>query len=297
MEVEENIRPMSWETVKVKDCNRTVEMMWSQHQNKLCRITRLDNEHYIDNATGELRQFQHIENRAQDRNSVRASLARLRDYLNANIDDVKKCRWVTLTYAENMRDPERLKVDFKCFNRRCRSKYGNYEYITAAEPQGRGAWHLHVVMIWPDKAPYIPNDVLRDMWGQGFVTVKRLEDIDNVGAYLTAYLGDMELQEMKNSGIILCDCQVKEVEVSDEKTGEKLKKRIVKGARLILYPPKFNLYRCSRGIKKPVVSYMTEKEAQKKVRAATLTFEKTIKLETNGFHNTINYRDYNMILK
>lgn len=66
-----------------------------------------------------------------------------------------------------------------------------------------------------------------------------------------------------------------------------------------MYPPKFNIYRQSRGIKKPVVSYETEKEAQKKVSAGTLTFEKTIELSDSDsqFSNTINYRHYNLIRK
>jgi len=297
-ETEENIRPMPWETVKVKDCNRTLEVMWALHQNKLCRITRIDSETYIENATGEVKQFQHIENRAQDKNGVRVSLARLRDYLNTNINDVKKCRWVTLTYAENMTDSKRLHDDFFIFNRRCRKAYGNYEYITAAEPQGRGAWHLHVVMIWPEKAPFIPNEKLRQLWGQGFVVIKKLEDVDNVGAYLTAYLGDMDLKEMMENGEIPVNCEIKDVETDDEKTGKRIKKRIVKGARLHLYPPNFNLYRCSKGIKKPVIEYMLEKNAQKKVRAGTLTYEKTIELDTQkGFQNTLNYRYYNMVSK
>ncbi|PBH17406.1 hypothetical protein BGV21_21445, partial [Clostridioides difficile] len=34
-----------------------------------------------------------------------------------------------------------------------------------------------------------------------------------------------------------------------------VKKSILKGARLCMYPPKFNLYRCSKGIKKPNIDY------------------------------------------
>ena len=43
----------------------------------------------------------------------------------------------------------------------------------------------------------------------------------------------------------------------------------------------------------------TEKEAQKKVSAGTLTFEKTIELTDSDsqFSNTINYRHYNLIRK
>ncbi|MDU4936625.1 MAG: hypothetical protein E6X43_15080, partial [Peptostreptococcaceae bacterium] len=86
---------------------------------------------------------------------------------------------------------------------------------------------------------------------------------------------------------------IKEVEIK----GSTEKKSILKGARLHMYPPKFNLYRCSRGIKKPVISYETEIEAQKKVSEGTLTFEKTIEISDNDsqFCNKINYRHYNLI--
>ena len=48
-----------------------------------------------------------------------------------------------------------------------------------------------------------------------------------------------------------------EVETEDE-CGVKQKKAIVKGARLHLYHSGFNLYRCSRGVKRPEVEEMTE---------------------------------------
>ena len=177
--------------VRLKEMGNITEIMYSEKRSRGGYITKIDKDHYVDNRTGELFEFQHIENRAQDLANVAKSLAQGRDILNANITDVSRCRWVTLTYAENMTDPNKLASDFKHFNKRCREIFGNYEYITAAEPQGRGAWHLHCVFIFAGKAPYMENAVVRDCWKQGFVTVKRLDDVDNVGAYLTAYLGDM----------------------------------------------------------------------------------------------------------
>ena len=59
------------------------------------------------------------------------------------------------------------------------------------------------------------------------------------------------------------------------------------------------MFRCSRGIKRPVSSYMTEEEAEKKVSGATLTFEKTVKLQDIGgdFESIINTKYYNRIRK
>lgn len=301
--LEENVRPKEHQEIRVKEMGNIIELMHSDRKNHEIFIKKISDDEYIDLRTGEVKQCNKIDNRAGNLNSVRQSLGRLRDLLNTNITDTSHCRWVTLTYAENMTDPKRLMKDFEKFNKRMKyalSKDGyKYEYIVCMEPQGRGAWHAHLVMIFEGQAPYIDNKFMAETWGHGFTTTKKLEDVDNVGAYLTAYLGDMDLEEYKNlseedkQGMVFSE--IREVDLKE--TGEK--KAIIKGARLHMYPPKFNLYRASRGIKKPVVSYETEKEAQKKVSAATLTFEKTIELSDTDsqFSNTINYRHYNLIRK
>ncbi|PBH17645.1 hypothetical protein BGV21_21310, partial [Clostridioides difficile] len=75
-----------------------------------------------------------------------------------------------------------------------------------------------------------------------------------------------------------------------------VKKSILKGARLCMYPHKFNLYRCSKGIKKPNIDYKYEFEEQKKISDGKLTFEKTLKItdSDSDFKNIINYRYYNL---
>lgn len=295
--LEEHSRPKDHEEIRVKEMGNVIELMHSERKNYEIFIKKISDDEYIDLRTGEVKQCNKIDNRAGNLNSVRQSLGRLRDLLNTNITDVSKCRWVTLTYAENMTDPKRLYEDFKKFNMRMRYKGFKYEYIVCMEPQGRGAWHAHLVMIFDDKAPYIDNKFMADTWGHGFTTTKKLEDVDNVGAYLTAYLGDMDMLEFQN----LSEEEQNEMKIFGIKEVEVdgVSKSILKGARLHMYPPKFNLYRASRGIKKPLVTYETEKEAQKKVSAATLTFEKTIELSDSDsqFSNTINYRHYNLIRK
>lgn len=304
--LEENVRPDHWQEVKVKEMGNITEIMYSEKINHQIYIKKISDTEYIDLRTGEVKQCNKIANRSQNINSIRLSLGRLRDYINTNVIDVKKCRWVTLSYAENMTDTKRLYIDFDKFNKRAKyylSKKGySYEYIVAMEPQGRGSWHAHLLMIFDQQAPFIKNDsedpneiTMASLWGHGFTKTKKLDKVDNVGAYLTAYLGDIDFQEYKDlteeekKGMTFTD--IKEVECDG------VKKSILKGARLHMYPPKFNLYRCSRGIKKPVITYETEKEAQKKVSAATLTFEKTIELNDQDslYSNTINYRHYNSI--
>jgi len=299
--IEGGFIPNSLDQVRIKEMGNIVELMYSDKKNSKIVIKKVSNDEYIDLRTGEVKQFQKMDNRACNLNEVRASLGRLRDYLNTNIVDTSKCRWVTLTYAENMTDPKQLKKDFEKFNKRMKYylKDNPYEYIVAMEPQGRGAWHAHLVMIFENNAPYIENSIMAAKWGLGFTVTKKLENVDNVGAYLTAYLGDMDMADYKNLSSEEQDqlkvYGIKEVEI--EENGKKVTKAIIKGGRLHMYPPKFNLYRCSKGIKKPVVTYETELQAQKKISAGTLTFEKTIELSDTDsqFKNTINYRHYNLI--
>jgi hypothetical protein len=296
--LEHNIRPKDREEIRVKTMGNIIELMHTDISNNKIFIRKISDTEYIDLRTGEVKECARIENRAGNLNSIRQSLGRLRDLLNTNITDVRKCKWVTLTYAENMTDPKQLYNDFKKFNMRLKhllSKDGySYEYIVCMEPQGRGAWHAHLVMIFDTQAPYIDNEIMAKTWRHGFTVTKKLDNVDNVGAYLTAYLGDMEVSEFHSLSVEEQNSVkvygIKEVEVGD------VKKSIIKGGRLHMYPPKFNLYRCSKGVKKPVITYEIEEDARKKASAGTLTFEKTLEL-TNvdcQFKKHINYRYYNL---
>ena len=200
-----------------------------------------------------------------------------------------------------MRDAKRLYEDFRRFWQRFRyyldkHEYPPAEYITAAEPQGRGAWHLHCLFLFPEKAPFIPNADMARIWGYGFTKTKSLQGIDNPGLYLTAYLGDMELSEALRTGNT--KGQIAEAEITDAQ-GKRQKKAIIKGARLRLYPPGFNLYRASRGVKRPEIWQITEAEAQALIHGAPLTYEKTVAItdEAGAIKNIINYRQYNCASK
>jgi len=260
-------------------------------------IRKLSKDEYCDTRTGEVFEYSHTETRIDNPENVARTLRDLRDIINANITDAKKCLWITLTYAENMTDTKRLYNDFHKFNMRLQyylkiNGLSKCEYIVAAEPQERGAWHFHLLLLFPKKAPFIPNAELARIWGNGFVKVTSLKNVDNVGVYLTAYLGDMDFMEAFGN-IDLYNAKIKEVTTTDEHNNKR-KKAVVKGARLKLYPTGFRIYRCSRGIKKPVIYECTEAEAMESVKGQALTFEKTIQLSEDGeIFNVIHYRHYN----
>lgn len=268
-----------------------LEVRYMRQRGKPPPIQKLDADTGLDLRTGEVIEFQHNESRAQDKASVAQSLKRLRDIINANTENPDAVLWVTLTYAENMTDSNRLYEDFRRFWQRFTyylNKRGlpRAEYITAAEPQGRGAWHLHGLFLFSDKAPFIPNADMARIWGHGFTKTTNLKGVDNIGLYLTAYLGDMELTEAISAGTLHSG---RLTEAKDES------KAVIKGARLHLYPAGFNIYRHSRGVKMLQVYQTTERKAQEFVNGAPLTYEKTIELtdEAGEVVNCINYRQYN----
>lgn len=285
--------------VKVTTMGNVVEVQYMSRRNSKQTVQMLPGgEQFVICSTGEVKDIEHHKTRKDNKKGLYKTFANARGVINANVTDVTKVRWCTLTYAENMTDTKRLYEDFKKFNMRfqwyCKQHgYSKPEYIVMMEPQGRGAWHAHLLYIWQDqKAPFIPNEDFRELWGHGFVRIKKLDNVDNVGAYLTAYLGDMEINEVE----VTSGMQCKVVEVEDE-DGKKVKKAFVKGARLNLYPSDFKMLRCSKGVKRPVEEMMYQDEVEKKVLGATKTFTSAVQLTDteNDFNCVIIKEQYNMV--
>lgn len=293
--------------VKVTEMGNIIEVQYMSRRNTKQTVRMLEGgEQYVVCSSGEIKDVVHHETRKDNKKGLYKTFANMRAVINTNVTDVSKVRWCTLTYAENMTDTKRLYEDFRMFNMRfqyyCNQQgYSKPEYIVMMEPQGRGAWHAHLLYIWQDmKAPYIANDVFAKLWGHGFVRIKKLDNVDNVGAYLTAYLGDMELSEVDwhKWNEITRGATVKQVEMTDE-NGEKVTKPVLKGARLNLYPANFNMLRCSRGIKRPTEEMLSQEMANKKVLGATKTFETAVRLTDvdNEFDSVIIKTQYNRVRK
>ena len=291
--------------VKFTEMGNIAEIQYMSRQNKKQTIKCIGDNKYIYLETGEVKEFVNHETRAEQKKSIYRTFALARKLINTNLKDVEKVRWITLTYRENMTDTKQLYDDFRKFHMRfkyyceCQS-YGVPEYIVMMEPQGRGAWHAHLLYIWETKAPYIPNEQLAKLWRQGFTKITKLENCDNVGAYLTAYLGDMDLEEMARQerlGEVLSreDQGIKQVDMIDE-NGQKKTKYFVKGGRLNLYPAGFRMIRFSKGIKRPIETEITYAEAKEKVKGATLTFEKEYELldSETDFKSIISKQEFNL---
>lgn len=169
--------------------------------------------------------------------TLAASMEQLRHLIAAGVRPGSA--WLTLTYRACVRETDAVYEDWKSFIRSVRRASGRrLEYITAIEPQARGSWHIHGLLIpgADDPSPvYIPQADLLRIWRgiaarrmpegddrtAGGVHIHRIADAgDHLGAYLSAYLSD---------------------------AGGK------KGARLAFYPRGCRFYRVSRGVHRPVV--------------------------------------------
>lgn len=294
----QNIKISENSNVRVYHCGNVLEVKWLQKINTKPTVRKINNDLYMKVRTGEVFEYERKDfegSRTDNIKNVKRSLSDLRRIINYNVVDVSKARWLTLTYKENMKDTKRLYDDVRKFLMRLKYYYKDYniEYINVVEPQGRGAWHCHLMLLFDKIAPFIKNDELSKLWGFGFVSVKALDDdVDNIGAYLSAYLSDMSLDDAKALGMIKKDV------TSDNLSGDGVKdvngKKYLKGLRMRLYPTGLNIYRTSRGIKKPSVIAVTEGECAKLRGSAKLTYESTVAISDGEFQNTINTRYFNL---
>lgn len=259
------------------------ELLYVKNKNNKGRIKLLPGGKYQNTTTGEIKECKkQIENRSQGVASLRKTFKRIREDINVNCDDVRKCKMITLTYRDNMCDTRKFYDDTKKFIMKFKYKFGKIEYMMFCEPQSSGSLHAHIIFIWDDISPYLDYNEVISMWDKGYVKVTPLYGrVDNLGAYFTAHLSDLPIDECNYTyeEIIKNHLFVSEVYVDAESGKElELPKFFIKGARLKYYPPKFNIYRHSKGIKKPTKEKMEYRQALKKVDSNEPTFESAIQV-------------------
>lgn len=205
-------------------------------------MKKINKDEMVNRYTGEVVNIEHSVSRddVKNKESLRSTFKNLRRLIGANFEGGNNELWVTLTYrfvdGQPMRDARKLFNDFRLLVRKLR-RFLKKElaYIAVIEPQGNGAFHLHVLLKSIDKGLlFIPNKKLSELWEEGFVNVRRLKNSDNVANYLMSYLTDIDLFNL------------------DGNFKNKNSKKIVKGGRLGLYPQHFQIYRTSRNIVKPL---------------------------------------------
>lgn len=279
--------------VTVTKMNHITEIQYMEKMNRKPAIKKLSEAEYAVLETGEVKPFKHTKNRSEGLQGLYRTFKTLRYLINNNFTGAPNELFITLTFAKNadgwrpsVNDTEYLAKKYKAFLQRLKRKYGKVEFIRVLEPHADGHAHFHALLRFDDYDKiFIANEDLNKMWGQGFVRVNSLKNVDNVGAYVSAYLADLDLPSQAEEVF-------KKLGREDELTDKKGKK-FIKGGRMRFYPTGVQIYNKSKAIKMPERTVMKYQEAQKKAGSGKPTYEKEILIDSDEFSNKLKFEYYN----
>ena len=302
-ERKESIEIPDKKIVRVKRMNHILEVLDLKTENNgFNSIKKLNAEQYLVLDTGEVLEYLKSENRAQNIAGLKDTFKKIRDLINNNFVGGGNEIHLVTTYAENMTDKNRLYKDNKLFWQAWKRCFGeHFEFINIVEPQGRGAWHNHfLIKDTKNESLFIPWQKIKEIWTHGNIHIKTIKGVDNIGAYLSAYLADIEVLDDGNGNFDVPD-EVVQSMVKGEKYYFKdvevdgVKKKFVKGARCCMYPPGMNIYRKSKGILHPEVEKMPYYKAKEVVGSSQPNYSTTLEISDNGkILNVITYQSYNL---
>lgn len=291
-----NVEVMNDEIVTFTKMNHISEIQYLSAVNTKARTRKLNAEEYVDLRTGEIKQFELSETRADNVNSLKKTFKKLRYLINNNFVGNPNEFFITLTFSPDesgwrpsVADTEYLAKCMKVFIQRLKRKYGQIEFVRVLEPHEDGHAHFHMLIRFDDYDKiYIPNSELNALWGYGFVQINNLKNVDNIGAYVSAYFSDIELNEQTGHDELMSATDKTEIL---EKSG----KKYIKGGRLKYYPPGVQIFNKSKGLQYPDRKKMTYLEAKEKAGSLQPTFQKSMILsdDDNDFELSIRYEYYN----
>ncbi len=273
-----SIHPDDFVTVTIM--NDIYEVQYLQKSNRQNNILKIDSERYVIKSTGEIKYYEHTTTRNQSENSLQQTMKKLRYLINANFSGRKNELWATLTFRDTKiaKQPKSIYKEFNKFIKRLNYKYKEkLDYIAILEPHGVNSkdisewhgFHLHLLLKSNSANLYIPCQEFEQIWGLGFCRIERLKNIDNIGAYLSAYLTNAEFSDTDSQ-----------------------KKKYIKGSRLWLYPKGIRIYRKSKGIKYPKRIKIPYQSARDLIGIEP-HYTKTYRIENENFKNIIIFEQYN----
>lgn len=124
--------------------------------------------------------------------NLRRARTEIRRYIWNNITPYSK--FITLTYKDSNLDYNKLVEDFKYFIKKLnRAGYKNLKWLYVTEHQkergqkegNEGSLHIHCVLFIDE---YIPYQIINEAWGLGGTDIHKIDNINNVGAYVCKYL-------------------------------------------------------------------------------------------------------------
>lgn len=117
----------------------------------------------------------------------------VRRLINSNIGQYGRdvtAKFVTLTFREHVTDLKLANYEFTKFIKKLNyeifnTKKAKIKYIVVPEFTLIGRIHYHVIFF---NIPYVKSNLLADIWGHGFIKINKIDNCDNVGAYVSKYM-------------------------------------------------------------------------------------------------------------
>lgn len=154
------------------------------------------------------------------KNTVIRRRNQVRRLVTSNFNS-RDCKFLTLTFKDNVQDLKFANNEFKKFIKRLKFELKkhfdikNFKYVCVIEFQKRGAIHYHMIL----NIPWFPLAKIEKCWSNGFVFIEDIENCDNVGAYLIKYMTKENADERLQGQIgYLCSRNlIQPIEYSDSK--------------------------------------------------------------------------------
>lgn len=169
-------------TVKVVVSGKQVEVyqykkeVWREYETTPKTVTR----------ETEVKQLDMFEQEELRKKKIQYSINRTKTEIKRLINSNPHLnKFMTLTFADNITDITQANYLFNQFIKRMTYRFPSFAYFAVPEFQKRGAVHYHLLC----NLPYIEMDMLAHLWGHGMVNIRRVETVNNLGAYMSKYLG------------------------------------------------------------------------------------------------------------
>ena len=140
-------------------------------------------------------------------------------------------KFLTLTFKENVQDILYADEMFRKFIMRFKYHFGmdKLKYLAVREFQKRGAIHYHLICDWNQEMTseteirHYERLLGEKIWGHGFVDIKPIDHVDNVGAYIIKYMTKNVMVEVfKGRKIYLCSQGLDRPLVYNEEEAEEI---------------------------------------------------------------------------
>jgi hypothetical protein len=111
-------------------------------------------------------------------------------------ETVTEPQFITFTFKENEQDVTNANIIFTNYIKRLNYHYFGTKdsvakYVVVPEFQERGAVHYHAIFFnlpLVNKRKEFESGEFAELWGQGFIKIKLMQNIPNVGLYMTKYM-------------------------------------------------------------------------------------------------------------